>query len=272
MNISGPSSSCLAEPAIRMQAVGKLYPWHGDSHHQSLRTAIGGALRRNQRERTTNDGGHANGLWALRGVTLEVSTGEAIGIVGRNGSGKSTLLRLLARVTTPTEGRIELRGKVAPLLQIGTGFHGDLTGRENISLTAALLGMARQEIARKLDEIVEFAEIEEFLDTPVRHYSTGMYLRLAFSIAIHLDSDIILADEILAVGDVGFQARCLDRLAASHAAGRTVILVSHDLAAIRRLCTRAIYLESGRIKLDSDADTVTESIYFDIMEDPNHGT
>jgi lipopolysaccharide transport system ATP-binding protein len=187
-------------------------------------------------------------IWAIKDLTLDIPTGSVIGIIGRNGVGKSTLLRILSRITDPTEGTAELYGKVASLLEVGTGFHGELTGRENIYLNGAITGMTRAEVDRRFDEIVAFSELEQFLDTPVKRYSSGMYVRLGFAVAAHLDPDILLVDEVLAVGDLSFQRRCLNRMNDVAQTGRTVIFVSHQMTAIRRLCTRTIWLEAGRIK------------------------
>jgi len=187
---------------------------------------------------------------ALRDVSFEVSAGEVLGIIGRNGAGKSTLLKVLSRITEPTSGRIDLFGRVVSLLEVGTGFHPELTGRENIYLNGAILGMTRSEIKSKFDEIVAFSEIEEFIDTPVKRYSSGMYLRLAFAVAAHLDPDILLVDEVLAVGDARFQRKCMDKMEDVRQAGRTVIFVSHNMPAITRLCPRTILVENGKVAFD----------------------
>jgi lipopolysaccharide transport system ATP-binding protein len=192
--------------------------------------------------------GAARYLWALKDLSLEVPTGAVIGIIGRNGVGKSTLLKILARITDPTEGTAEMHGKIAALLEVGTGFHGELTGRENIYLNGAITGMTHAEVDRRFDEIVAFSELEAFLDTPVKRYSSGMYVRLGFAVAAHLDPDILLVDEVLAVGDLSFQRRCLGRMNDVARTGRTVLFVSHQMTAIRRLCNRTIWLEAGRIK------------------------
>lgn len=186
-------------------------------------------------------------FWALRDVSFEVARGEAIGIIGGNGAGKSTLLKLLSRITTPTTGRIEIRGRVGSLLEVGTGFHPDLTGRENVFLNGAILGMRRSEIARKFDEIVAFAEVDRFIDTPVKRYSSGMYLRLAFSVAAHLEPEVLLVDEVLAVGDAAFQKKCLGKMSDVTGEGRTVLFVSHNTDAVQRLCARCVLLQSGRL-------------------------
>lgn len=186
-------------------------------------------------------------FWALRDISFEVKQGEAIGIIGRNGAGKSTLLKILSRITEPSEGRLRLKGRVASLLEVGTGFHPELTGRENIFLNGAIMGMSRSEIKRKFDEIVAFAEVEKFLDTPVKRFSSGMYVRLAFAVAAHLESEILIVDEVLAVGDAQFQKKCMDRMKRVSRGGRTVLFVSHNMNAVNRLCTRAIVLKGGSI-------------------------
>ncbi|MGA9347278.1 MAG: ABC transporter ATP-binding protein [Anaerolineae bacterium] len=196
------------------------------------------------------DHGHRQGeyIWALRDVSFEVQQGEVLGIIGRNGAGKSTLLKILSRVTAPTSGQVKIKGRVASLLEVGTGFHPELTGRENIYLNGAILGMKKAEIERKFDEIVAFAEIEKFIDTPVKRYSSGMYVRLAFAVAAHLEPEILLVDEVLAVGDAAFQKKCLGKMEEVGRQGRTVLFVSHNMSAITRLCPQSIWLENGRIK------------------------
>jgi lipopolysaccharide transport system ATP-binding protein len=195
-------------------------------------------------------------IWALRQINLEVKEGEAVGIIGRNGAGKSTLLKILSRVTSPTEGGIRIRGKVASLLEVGTGFHPDLTGRENVFLNASILGMTKKEVARKFDEIVEFAEVAQFIDTPVKRYSSGMYVRLAFAVAAHLDPEILIVDEVLAVGDALFQKKCLGKMQDVAQEGRTVLFVSHNMTAIQTFCDRAVWLENGEIKRDDESAKV----------------
>ena len=195
-------------------------------------------------------------LWALRDVSFAVDEGETLGLIGHNGAGKSTLLKILSRITKPTTGTAAISGRVGSLLEVGTGFHAELSGRENIYLNGAILGMKRAEIEKKFDEIVAFSEIEAFLDTPVKHYSTGMYMRLAFSVAAHLDPEVLIVDEVLAVGDVGFQRKCLRKMRDVGESGRTVIFVSHDMQSIARLCRRAIWLKDGQLKSDGEAKHV----------------
>jgi lipopolysaccharide transport system ATP-binding protein len=195
-------------------------------------------------------------FWALKNVSFEVKRGEVLGIIGRNGAGKSTLLKILSRITEPSEGRVTINGRVASLLEVGTGFHPELTGRENIYLNGAILGMTHAEIRRKFDEIVAFAEIEKFLDTPVKRYSSGMYVRLAFAVAAHLDPEILVVDEVLAVGDTVFQKKCLGKMSEVAGGGRTVLFVSHNLTAIDHLCGRALWLKKGRLATDARAHEV----------------
>ena len=190
----------------------------------------------------------SNEFWALEDISFEVRRGEVVGIIGRNGAGKSTLLKILSRITEPTTGRAEIYGRVGSLLEVGTGFHGELSGRDNIYLNGAILGMKRAEIERKFDDIVSFAEVERFIDTPVKHYSSGMYLRLAFAVAAHLEPEILIVDEVLAVGDLAFQKKCLGKMEQVAQEGRTVLFVSHDMTAINTLCGRAILLQAGRIE------------------------
>jgi lipopolysaccharide transport system ATP-binding protein len=192
--------------------------------------------------------GSKNTIWALRDVSFEIKRGEVVGIIGRNGSGKSTLLRVLSRITEPTEGHVEIRGRVGSLLEVGTGFHPELTGGENIFLNGAILGMRKPEIVRKFDEIVSFAEVEKFIDTPVKHYSSGMYMRLAFAVAAHLEPEILVVDEVLAVGDAAFQKKCLRKMGDVANQGRTVVFVSHNIAAVSQLTQRSILLQEGRVQ------------------------
>jgi ABC-type polysaccharide/polyol phosphate transport system ATPase subunit len=197
-------------------------------------------------------------MWALQDVSFEVRAGEALGIVGHNGAGKTTILKLLSRITAPTRGQITIRGRLAALIEVGSGFHPELTGRENVHLHGAMLGMRRSEIARKMDSIVEFSGLDRYIDVPVKRYSSGMYVRLGFSVAAHLEPDIVLLDEVLAVGDVAFQAKCLDRISTLRKAGRTIVFVSHDLASVYRLCDRAILLDRGRVLMDGAPRAVVD--------------
>ena len=205
-------------------------------------------------------------FWALKRVSFDVKEGEVLGIIGKNGAGKSTLLKILSRITEPTEGRVLLRGRVASMLEVGTGFHPELTGRENIFLNGAILGMMQREIRRKFDEIVAFAEVEKFLDTPVKHYSSGMYIRLAFAVAAHLEAEILIFDEVLSVGDADFQKKCLTKMTQVAHGGRTIIFVSHNHAAIRSLCTHGIVLRSGRASPKSDVLSALESYASDLQQ------
>jgi lipopolysaccharide transport system ATP-binding protein len=210
-------------------------------------------LTKNKEPRTKNVEREADDrFWALQDVSFEVKQGEVLGIIGRNGAGKSTLLKIMSRVTTPTKGEIKINGRVASLLEVGTGFHPELTGRENIFLNGAILGMSKKEIRNKFDEIVSFAEVEKFIDTPVKRYSSGMYVRLAFAVAAHLEPEILIVDEVLAVGDAQFQKKCLGKMGEVAKEGRTVLFVSHNMGAVQQLCVRTILLNAGLIKFDGD--------------------
>jgi lipopolysaccharide transport system ATP-binding protein len=212
-----------------------------------------------------SEGASANEFWALRDVSFNVDRGEVVGIIGRNGAGKSTLLKILSRITKPTSGHAEIHGRVGSLLEVGTGFHPELTGRENIFLNAAILGMRKTEVERKFDEIVAFAEIDRFIDTPVKRYSSGMYVRLAFAVAAHMDTEILLVDEVLAVGDAAFQAKCLGKIGDVARTGRTIVFVSHNMAAVNNLCTSAILLSNGRIAAAGNTGSIVNS-YFQLGE------
>jgi homopolymeric O-antigen transport system ATP-binding protein len=230
---------------IKVERLGKRYRLGTDvSAYSTLREALTTRLRSPLNRRSVAGDKE---IWALRDVNFQINAGEVVGIIGRNGAGKSTLLKILSRVTEPTTGRVELRGRVGSLLEVGTGFHPELSGRENILLNGAILGMSRAEIARKFDDIVSFAEVEKFIDTPVKRYSSGMYVRLAFAVAAHLEPEILLVDEVLAVGDAEFQKKCLGKLNAVAGQGRTVVFISHNMAAIHTLCQRAILLNRGEI-------------------------
>jgi lipopolysaccharide transport system ATP-binding protein len=250
----------MSEIAIRVQELGKRYRL-GTSRsiyrtfRETLMETLSGTLSRRKQNRPNGEG-ESRSFWALKDVSFEVKQGEVVGIIGRNGAGKSTLLKILSRITIPTEGRAHIYGRIGSLLEVGTGFHPELTGRENIFLNGAILGMRREEIKGKFDEIVTFAEVEKFLDTPVKHYSSGMYVRLAFAVAAHLDPEILLVDEVLAVGDASFQKKCLNKMEDIGHTGRTVLFVSHNMPAIRSLCSHCILLEEGVIQYQSEAAEV----------------
>jgi lipopolysaccharide transport system ATP-binding protein len=254
-------------PAIRVHNLSKQYRIGGsDVAYRTLRETImamaAAPWKRLQHfvRRGPSNGPHEpDKIWALKDASFEVQPGEVVGIIGRNGAGKSTLLKMLARITEPSSGRIELRGRVGSLLEVGTGFHPELTGRENIFLDGAILGMTRREVTRKFDDIVAFAEVEQFLDTPVKHYSSGMYVRLAFAVAAHLEPEILFVDEVLAVGDLAFQKKCLNKMENVAHEGRTILFVSHDLGAISRLCPRTLHLHRGAIKFDGPTDRAIAS-------------
>ena len=232
---------------IRVEHLGKRYRIGSAPRYHALRDAITETVVSRLPGRRRDTPPAAEEIWALDDVSFTVREGEVLGVIGRNGAGKSTLLKLLARITRPTRGSIAIRGRVASLLEVGTGFHPELTGRENIFLNGAILGMSKAEIARKLDEIVAFAEVEKFVDTPVKHYSSGMYLRLAFAIAAHLEPEVLLVDEVLAVGDAAFQKKCTGKMGDVAKGGRTVLFVSHNIGAITTLCSHAAYLVAGRL-------------------------
>jgi lipopolysaccharide transport system ATP-binding protein len=248
----------MSAVSIRAVGVGKRYEVaRAIDPHRTLREAlvesVGGmldAIRPTRRRESTPP------FWALNDVSFEVARGEAVALIGGNGAGKSTLLKLLSRVTSPTTGRMELHGRVGSLLEVGTGFHPDLTGRENVFLNGAILGMRRAEILARFDEIVAFAEVERFIDTPVKRYSSGMYLRLAFAVAAHLEPEVLLVDEVLAVGDAAFQRKCLGKMGDAASSGRTVLFVSHNMVAVQKLCSRALWLRQGHVVEDGPTATV----------------
>jgi lipopolysaccharide transport system ATP-binding protein len=255
------SSDDMTSFAIRAEGLGKLYKIGGPvERYQTLRDVVVRKLTARLRFRRRRSAGpeESTELWALRDVSFEIRPGEVVGVIGRNGAGKSTLLKILSRITPPTTGSAEIRGRVGSLLEVGTGFHQELTGRENVFLNGAILGMRRAEIQRHFDAIVSFAEVERFIDTPVKHYSTGMYLRLAFAVAAHLQTEILLVDEVLAVGDAAFQKKCLGKMGEAAQAGRTVLFVSHNMGAVTGLCQRGIWIDGGRIREDGDVDDVTQ--------------
>lgn len=259
---NGGEEHTMKRPVITIESLGKRYRL-GQTHTNLLSEKIGNGLRRLYTKIRNDHSGQArkempsNGeIWALKDVNLEIHEGEVTGIIGRNGAGKSTLLKILARITEPTTGQVTIEGRIGSLLEVGTGFHQELTGRENIFLNGAILGMAKAEIHRKLDEIVSFSEIEKFLDTPVKRYSSGMYVRLAFAVAAHLEPEILVVDEVLAVGDAAFQKKCLGKMRDVSAGGRTVLFVSHNMTAVRELCSRAIWLDGGRVLNTGDTHAI----------------
>jgi len=254
----------MSAVAIRCEGIGKRYRLGQRQRYRALRDTLTDALRAPFRRlraalgpKLPVDTHGPEFLWALKDISLEIRDGEVLGIIGRNGAGKSTLLKILSRITTPTEGRAQIRGRAGALLEVGTGFHPELTGRENIYLNGAILGMTKREIERKFDEIVEFSECDRFLDTPVKHYSNGMYMRLAFAVAAHLETEILFVDEVLAVGDAPFQKKCLGKMGEAAHQGRTVLFVSHNLLAVDSLCSRAICLHEGKIVMEGPPRQVT---------------
>lgn len=241
----------MSNPQIALIELGKRYRVaHQRAGYRTLRESLMERLAHPWQREAKEE------FWALREVTFDVPSGDVLGVIGRNGAGKSTLLKILSRITAPTKGQAVLRGRVGSLLEIGAGFHPELTGCENVFLSGAILGMTRREIRQAFDEIVAFAEIERFLDTPVKRYSSGMYVRLAFAVAAHLQTDILIVDEVLAVGDVSFQRKCLGRMGDAARSGRTVLVVSHNMSAIRGLCRRALWLDAGRVRALGPADEV----------------
>ena len=253
----------MGEPAIRVAGVSKRYRIGArQAPHKTFREAVADlALAPLRRLRRFGRASHReeDSIWALKDVSFEVQPGEVIGIIGPNGAGKSTLLKILSRITQPTEGRIELRGRIASLLEVGTGFHQELTGRENIYLSGAILGMSKNEIDRKFDQMVDFSGVEKFIDTPIKRYSSGMAVRLGFAVAAHLEPEILLVDEVLAVGDARFQKKCLNKMQDVGEEGRTVAFVSHNMPSITRLCERAILLDQGRVAADGPSHTVVRA-------------
>jgi lipopolysaccharide transport system ATP-binding protein len=244
----------MSAPALEVAGLAKRYTLQHESRHDNLRDTLHHQARKLWRRVRWGTGFSTEEFWALRDVSFAVQPGEVVGIIGRNGAGKSTLLKILSRITEPTAGTVKLRGRVASLLEVGTGFHPELSGRENIFLNGAILGMSRVEIRRKFDEIVAFAEVERFLDTPVKRYSSGMYVRLAFAVAAHLEPEILIVDEVLAVGDIAFQKKCLGKMQdVARGQGRTVLFVSHNLSAVQTLCSRVVRLQDGRVVGDSAA-------------------
>jgi lipopolysaccharide transport system ATP-binding protein len=252
----------MSDVVIRVENLSKRYRIGERERYLALRDILARALaapfRRFRTFKTTTHTSRSDSfIWALKDISFEVKQGDVVGIIGRNGAGKSTLLKILSRITEPTEGHGEIRGRVGSLLEVGTGFHPELTGRENIYLNGAILGMKKAEIDRKFDEIVAFAEVEKFIDTAVKHYSSGMRVRLAFAVAAHLESEILLVDEVLAVGDVAFQKKCLGKMGHIAREGRTVLFVSHNMAAISKLCRKALLINSGQLAATGETSSVT---------------
>jgi lipopolysaccharide transport system ATP-binding protein len=267
----------VTDLAIRVDALSKRYRIRQRQPYRALREAIADAAARPFRRWSAPDGGlprtastdEDGYIWALRDLSLDVTRGEVLGILGRNGAGKSTLLKIISRITEPTTGGVDIYGRVGSLLEVGTGFHPELTGRENIFLNGAILGMKRAEIQRKFDEIVAFAEVSRFIDTPVKRYSSGMHMRLAFAVAAHLEPEIMIVDEVLAVGDLSFQRKCLGKMDDVARQGRTVLFVSHNLEAIERLCSQCALLENGRLLSRGPAATVVQEYLSSTT--PKHG-
>jgi len=248
---------------LRHQAAGRRYVALRDVLTEKAKTLFGNRKSEIGNRKSTEE------FWALKDISFEVKSGEAVGIIGRNGAGKSTLLKLLSRITEPTTGRIRLRGRVASLLEVGTGFHPELTGRENIFLNGAILGMKRIEIMKKFDEIVDFADVEKFLDTPVKRYSSGMYMRLAFAVAAHLEPEILVVDEVLAVGDMEFQKKCLGKMEDASKGGRTVLFVSHNMDAILRMCARAVLIKQGCVAASGPSREIVGRYTHEHTSQPN---
>ncbi len=255
----------MSDLAIRVQGLGKQYRLGARVRYRTLRDSITNAFKLPQRLFRRNAAEPKETFWALKDLSFDIKHGEVVGIIGRNGAGKSTLLKILSRITDPTSGRAETWGRVGSLLEVGTGFHPELSGRENIFMNGAILGMRREEIRRKFDEMVDFAEVEKFIDTPVKHYSSGMYTRLAFAVAAHLEPEILVVDEVLAVGDAAFQKKCLGKMSDVAKGGRTVLFVSHNMPAVKALCGRGILLRSGNLVFDGAADGAIERYQTEVM-------
>lgn len=263
----------MSDTVIRVEGLGKKYiiGHQQQERYSALRDVISSKtkslLKRNSKQQKTEEE-----FWALKDVSFEIKHGDRVGIIGRNGAGKSTLLKVLSQITEPTTGRINIRGRIASLLEVGTGFHPELTGRENIYLNGAILGMSKAEIERKFDEIVDFAEVEKFLDTPVKRYSSGMYVRLAFAVAAHLEPEILVVDEVLAVGDTKFQSKCLAKMEEAGKEGKTILFVSHNMGTLKTLCNRAFLISSGRIiKQGETADIVSQYLKESVSEKEQNG-
>jgi lipopolysaccharide transport system ATP-binding protein len=272
-----PTSCDMTDVVIRAESLGKKYLIGHDvqrERYTTLREVIARRVKRlarsgsNGSRATTGRGHEVEEFWALREINLEIQRGEVVGIIGRNGAGKSTFLKILSRITEPSEGRVEITGRVASLLEVGTGFHPELTGRENIYVNGAILGMSRAEVRRKFDEIVAFADVEKFLDTPVKRYSSGMHVRLAFSVAAHMEPEILIVDEVLAVGDAEFQEKCVGKMNdVAKSERRTVLFVSHNMSAIQHLCSRAVLLRSGRIEASGETTSTVAAYLSDVRRE-----
>ena len=245
----------MPDLAIRCERLSKQYRIGSPDSYKTLRDAISNTALAAFRRSKNSQNGH---IWALQDVSFEIKRGEVVGIIGLNGAGKSTLLKILSRITGPTRGRADIYGRVGSLLEVGTGFHPELTGRENIYLNGAILGMRKSEIDRKFDEIVSFAEVEKFLDTPVKRYSSGMYVRLAFGVAAHLETEVLLVDEVLAVGDAQFQKKCFEKMRDIGVQGRTILFVSHNMSAVRSICRQALIIEKGRVAAYGEIDETVD--------------
>jgi len=259
----------MSKPAVKVHGLGKKYQIGQQGRvTKTFREAVVGAMASPWRrfKALSGDHSHDNIFWALKDVSFEVPAGDVVGIIGRNGAGKSTLLKVLSRIVEPTEGEVRIRGRVSSLLEVGTGFHPDLTGRENIYLNAAILGMKRAEIKRNFDAIVDFSEVAQFLDTPVKYYSSGMYVRLAFAVAAHLVPEVLIVDEVLAVGDAAFQKKCLGKMNDVAKQGRTVLFVSHNMGIIETLCTNAYWMEHGRLKKYGPTHSVVQQYLSETMK------
>ena len=252
------------KPIIEVKNLSKKYKIGERQRYLSLRDSVGSLFSNKNTEGGASE--KKTEFWALDDLSFDIQAGESVGIIGRNGAGKSTLLKILARITPPTKGNVILRGRMASLLEVGTGFHPELTGRENVYFNGSILGLKKAEIQAKFDEIVDFSGVEQFIDTPLKHYSSGMQLRLAFSVAAHLEPEILVIDEVLAVGDAEFQKKCLGKMDEVSKGGRTVLFVSHNLAAVRQLCQRGIFLETGRIRLMGSIDKVIDAYENEIID------
>jgi lipopolysaccharide transport system ATP-binding protein len=265
----------MSHAAIQADGLGKRYRVGEREYYRALRDLVGRAYTASTRLLARSRNGASRNpssfIWALRNVSFQIPEGQVVGLIGRNGAGKSTLLKILARITKPTEGEACIRGRIGSLLEVGTGFHPELTGRENVYLSGAILGMRKSEINRKFDEIVAFSEVEQFLDSPLKHYSSGMQMRLAFAVAAHLEPEILLVDEVLAVGDIRFQKKCLGKMGDVARTGRTVVLVSHNMAAINALSSRVVLMKDGGIEFDGPAPEATARYYAESLDQAESG-